>query len=354
MTTIINRQNYEEFFLLHADGELSDAEMQSVNNFIEQNPDLKEELDILLQSKLKADEHLIFEDKTLLYKSESSIHLGNYEEQFLLLIDDELSEASKKDAARFIQQNPQLQSNFNTLLSVKLPEEKIVFIDKQSLYKKEEKRVVGMRWSKLAVAAVLIGIAVIIWAIIPSKKANNIFTANRDTKKEIANPNSGSVPKQETTNTIVTEKNNIASTENIIIPKTKTSLAVITKNIEPKEIDIPSNKEQKEIPVQNTVAAIKNNTDAVKPTNYTPEPVVYKTLVTADDTEQKPVFKQTVYKELNTDADNEKSSIYLGSVEVNKDKLRGLLKRAKGMFNKAKNDDANVAIASFAVSKSLK
>ena len=39
---MINRHNYEEFFLLYVDGELETAQRATVEKFIEQNPDLIE------------------------------------------------------------------------------------------------------------------------------------------------------------------------------------------------------------------------------------------------------------------------------------------------------------------------
>jgi hypothetical protein len=42
------------------------------------------------------------------------------------------------------------------------------------------------------------------------------------------------------------------------------------------------------------------------------------------------VAQQTVYKELDTDDDSK--SLYLGSVELNKDKLRGLFRKASSIF----------------------
>ena len=65
----IDRHNYEEFFLLYVDNELSAPERNMVQLFVQQNPDLDKELQLLQQSIVKQDE-IIFEDKGSLLKEE--------------------------------------------------------------------------------------------------------------------------------------------------------------------------------------------------------------------------------------------------------------------------------------------
>ena len=60
------------------------------------------------------------------------INSGNYEEYFILYMDNELNDAEMKMVDEFLAKHPELQAEFDMLLSTKLPEESFVF-DKNSL-----------------------------------------------------------------------------------------------------------------------------------------------------------------------------------------------------------------------------
>ena len=104
----INRHNYEEFFLLYLDNELSSEERSRVELFVQENPDLGEELKVLLQSKVSPDNTIVFANKELLMKEAVgiSINLQNYEEWLLLYTDNELSPAQRETVEKFATQNP--------------------------------------------------------------------------------------------------------------------------------------------------------------------------------------------------------------------------------------------------------
>ena len=64
---VINRLNYEEYFLLYIDGELPVSERQAVELFVAQNADLAGELELLLQTRLECDITAL-PDKNSLYR----------------------------------------------------------------------------------------------------------------------------------------------------------------------------------------------------------------------------------------------------------------------------------------------
>src|SRR5690349_19664250 len=95
----INRYNYEEFFLLYVDNELTKAEREEVEAFVHDNPDLEEELVMFRQSKLRPDASIHFTGKESLLKPESAsiVNETNYEEFFLLYVDGELNAVERRE-----------------------------------------------------------------------------------------------------------------------------------------------------------------------------------------------------------------------------------------------------------------
>lgn len=66
----INRQTYEEFFILYIDDELNREEKLAVEDFVKENPDLEHELSLLKDTIIIPDNRIIFEDREILFKQE--------------------------------------------------------------------------------------------------------------------------------------------------------------------------------------------------------------------------------------------------------------------------------------------
>lgn len=135
----INRHNYEEYFILYMDNELSAEDRRLVEAFVSAYPDLKEELDLLMQYKFQP-ERIELPGKEELWKGSDLIHPGNQTEWFILYLDGELSSTEKNRVAQYILNEPAAANEWALLQKTRLVEEAIVFENKESLYRREEEK----------------------------------------------------------------------------------------------------------------------------------------------------------------------------------------------------------------------
>lgn len=155
----ITRHNYEEYFILYLDNELSAEERRGVEEFAQRHPDLQEELDTLLQYKMLPDTTVQFDGKEELLKENghSLITASNYTEWLSLYIDQELSAEEQQRVETFVAGFPAAQMELARMQKAKLVPESVVFADKASLYRTEEKVLRSpVKWWRLAAAAVLL------------------------------------------------------------------------------------------------------------------------------------------------------------------------------------------------------
>ncbi len=218
----INRNNYEEYFLLYADKELSAEEKSMVEMFVQQNPDLEEEFVMLQQSVVKPDNTIELKDKSFLFKKEvlqqaQYINQNNYEEKFLLYTDNELSLSEIEETEKFALSNSSLQNEFTLLQQVKyIPDTTIVFPDKSFLYKNEDNgKVIPFRWKTLA-AAVLLGIG--LWTGI-SYLQENKTKSDVATSQPVPKENNAVKPIEQKVNSKYVPLVKTADNENTLTPK---------------------------------------------------------------------------------------------------------------------------------------
>lgn len=286
----INRNNYEEYFILYMDNELGSAERRQVEEFVQLHPDLQEELELLLQTKLAPDESVVFDNKEELFQS-ASISLSNYDEWLTLYVDNELTPQQKTEVESFIAANPAAAKDLALLQQTKLPVETVEFPNKESLYRREEKvRRIG--WLRIAAAAVvLLAIGTTVLLVSRNndnetgKTGNENVASNGNAKKEqpAVTTNNGS------SSTTVTPNENTASDDDKTInpvaeqplretinPAEQTNIVKQDKNIKQRNL-LPVKEQQPQkimMPVinqqpQQQLAASNNDK---KPSNNLPTP----------------------------------------------------------------------------------
>src|SRR5689334_19530246 len=114
---VITLDDYEEYLLLYVDDELTAAEKTAVENFAARHPQVAEELEVLLSTKINT-EPVLFENKESLMAS--AMKLTDVDETLLLYIDDELAGKEKEAIEKRIATVPELQVQYNLLLKTKL------------------------------------------------------------------------------------------------------------------------------------------------------------------------------------------------------------------------------------------
>lgn len=368
----INRHNYEEVFLLYVDGELSPAERAAVENFVQQNPDLQEELKMLQQAVLPLDD-ITFDAKELLLKVEDGITVSNYEEYFLLAVDNELNQNEQASVEKFVLQHPELQDEYTLLQSTKLPAEVIAFEHKHELYRSEkERRVIPFTWLRMGAAAAVFIVIAGLWitkqrSIAPGETQPAVADVNigkQGTSSSIQKIETPQKPDEEATTSIAKSQQQSEGAKKVLPSVTSSVMAATAANrVKKQPVNTPTNDKPKLLrPTPEMLAAliqpstqkenapvevnVKNNSATI---NSSLASTAGKAVVDNDGSE----VHHAVYKEMNDDESDH--VILIGSAEINTNKIKSILGRASSLFkrrnNKEDGDDKAINIASFQIKK---
>ena len=350
----LTRNNYEECFLLYVDGELNPAQKEMVEVFVLANPDLQQELQMLKETVLSLDEEWVLPNKTSLYKSveEDAISTNNYQEKFLLYVDDELEQPSKAAVETFVLQHPALQEEFTLLKQTKLPIEIIVCPNKTALYKKEEKPVVLMWMKRLAIAAAVLLFVIMAWLIAPKIKSafNNGFAATQPKQNKIVPSVATSVNRlqieavknkkvihQLPINAAPLAVANNVNTKSRNKKTTTPNSTALQQSL--KDIAIPKNiiaiNKQPSLKSEPIIIATQNEKPLIATKNSRFDNASNNIVSAINKDMEAIAAKPVAYRELNTDdANDESNSVYIGAMQIKKDKINSLFKKAKNFFGK--------------------
>jgi hypothetical protein len=365
---LITRHNYEEYFILYMDNELSAADKQMVELFAAQNPDLKDELDLLMQSKLVPDTNVVFEGKEMLMKDEASSPISGITEKLLLHLDNELPAGEKAGIEKLIDTDTAVIKEWQLLQQTKLPAEAIVFPNKESLYRKEETvRVVSIKWWRIAAAAVvLLGIGFGTYSIlnkkgpadgpdvvaIDNKTENKATTPNNETGTKTISPVI-ELPKQE----IATAPENKTEQKSLLVKQNNNApiIKVDKKNItvQPEQPIVVQNNiidNKNQLPLFEKKDDLKNKTinDAVAKKDDTPSQIIKKDGVTTTDLPRTTNIISIPQKDYAGEPISESEN------SGKKNKLRGFFRKATRIFEhttniSAANEDDRLLIGGLAV-----
>ncbi len=193
----ININNYEVYVIDFIDAKLNEIDSANLLIFLDQNPVLKEEFEILINSsKLIPLEHNSF-DSSLLLKP-TNINVNNYDEKLIALIENDLSQIEKDVLLSDINKYPALKKAYELFLKTKLfPDSKILFKNKESLTKNPI-RIISLYTKISAIAALFIAVIIVFY-----------FVNNFNSNNQLANNETIVKAKQDSISKILKSKNNI-------------------------------------------------------------------------------------------------------------------------------------------------
>jgi hypothetical protein len=165
---MIDITNYETWFLLYADNELSAEGKATVLSFVQQHPTLQQEFNGILQLRFSPAEIQYQVDKASLLSISMEDNMQAALEEYQLLInyiDGELSFIEIAEVEKRLKHDVAFLASYKQLSILKLePDHSIVHPNKNALYKRE--KTVAFGWKRsLAAAASLIIAAGLFWIV---------------------------------------------------------------------------------------------------------------------------------------------------------------------------------------------
>jgi hypothetical protein len=152
----IHLGNYEEFFILYMDNELTPEQINMVDAFLVIHPDLRGEFEMLMSTKLPSEEFNIMKDELYADNMQSS----SVGEDLLCYIDNELDADKTKIVELELAANSGYRSQYDFLLKTKLDTtEKIAHPNKEELYRRTERVIAFKPWMRVAAAVLIISIS---------------------------------------------------------------------------------------------------------------------------------------------------------------------------------------------------
>lgn len=361
----INRNTYEEFFLLYVDNELSQADRREVEAFVEENPDLLAELEQLKEVVLKPEEDLSY-NKVTLFRHNFPVTESNYEEYFVLYGDDELTREEKEYVEQFVYRHPQHQAEFELILRAKVQaDNSIVFTGKESLYRHEKKNrpVVYMQWNKIAAAAVvLLFMGAFGWYFTTHNQNTKAPMASVPVKKAVPSETIQAPELKQPEIAVIQDKQSDELTPAVNAPvqadavkpnkNVSSALAANTKKSSDKR-NISSSpivqQERSQMPLVDTKEVSEPKVELIA-ANVEGKPIIDEAL-----SEEQIRGGNTKTEAVPATFENDNNVVYVANTTVNKkNKLRGVFRKASRIFEKATNIDPtegerSVRIAGFEI-----
>ncbi len=220
----INIKNYEAYFVDYLEGNLDEKLVDDFLEFLQQNPDLKEELSMFEPVTFQPDT-IVFSKKEKLYREIYDTE-AEFNRAAVARLEGDLSEMEKTDFEIYLVKHPEKQKEAELFNKTKLvPDLSVIFRKKNKLYQKTTGKTV-LLWS-VRIAAVLI--LTVVFYILSDRAGNHISDQNKMAQVE------NQVPKNET----VSEPEQIQQ-----VPVTTTEKKDTVQNLKKEAIKTENKKEE--------------------------------------------------------------------------------------------------------------
>lgn len=155
---MITRENYESFFVDYLDGNLPENLIDQFLDFLNQNPDLKDELHLFEEVNLP-EESVVFSTKKQLYKTPAEEN-AKLETNCIAYLEGDMSADEQKSFENYLAAHPELKKESDRFTKTRLfPDLAVQFQHKNKLYRKSGTTVL-FNWVARAAAVV-----VLVWGI---------------------------------------------------------------------------------------------------------------------------------------------------------------------------------------------
>jgi len=194
----ITRENYESYFIDYFDGKLDENMIDDFLEFLQQNPDLKEELSFFEHINLEKEE-ITFEKKEHLIKEKYDSE-KEFNKAVIADLEGEISEFEKSEFISYISKHPEKQTDIKLFSLTKLKPDTSISFAKKNKILKHPKRSTIVLWSARVAAVLILALSVyffIDYSTNQIKSESKVAEVSKKiTEEKSSNPEEIAVPKQ--------------------------------------------------------------------------------------------------------------------------------------------------------------
>jgi len=170
----INRNNYEAWFINYLEGNLDEKLVDDLIEFLQQNPDLKEELSLFETVSLEQEE-ITFNKKELLFKEKYDAE-NEFNQAAIASVEGEISASEKTEFENYLSTHPEKQKEADLFNQTKLqPDQSIIYNRKNKLYRRPAGKTILM-WTTRAAAVIIVALTVYTFI---EKSSNKVIPENQ-------------------------------------------------------------------------------------------------------------------------------------------------------------------------------